>query len=307
MIFLVNRSFTSLRGFTTVVERTHDKLSIQYEKSFTDTDGETYTYTYNASTISLDYLKSRKDFADYTSFGLYARESVLTNINMVTDLFEMAEKNGWLVSGLKKRLSQLFRGAENKYPYSATNLINLTAATLGSKSDYRGLRTVVSGSRLLRFFVPFTDMDFTKFPVVVALGPNNELVCNEDTQVLDNDNDILHPDMSTWLLENTTIPNIELESEDKNNYISNDITKGTKITVKLIDRYDHGLIMNHPTTIYLENINGYISKNRVVINPETGLGSFAVYGLGLDEDETVEVKAGFKYYTGLTHNVYTVK
>lgn len=307
MIFLVNRSFTSLRGFATKVERTPDKLSIKYEKTYTDPDNQSYTYTYNASTITLDYLKSRKDFADYTSFGLYARESVLTNVNMITDLFEMAEKNHWLVNGLKNRLAQLFKDAENKYPYSATNLINLTATTLNSKSDYRGIRTVVSGSRLLRFFVPFTDMDFTQFPVVVAVGPGNNFYCNEDTQILDNDNNILHPDMDPWILENTVIPKIELVSENKNKTISNDITKGTKVTVKLLNKYDNSVITNHPSTIYLENINGYISKNRVNINPETGTATFNVFGLGLDENDTVEIKAGFKYYTGLAKATYTVK
>ena len=307
MIFLVNRSFTSLRGFTTVIERTPDKLSIKYEKTYTDPDNQSYTYTYNASTITLDYLKSRKDFADYTSFGLYARESVLTNVNMITDLFEMAERNHWYVNGLKNRLAQLFKDADNKYPYSATNLINLTATTLSSKSDYRGIRTVVSGSRLLRFFVPFTDMNFTQFPVVVALCPGSNFNCNEDTQLLDNDNDILHPDMDPWILENTIIPKIELESENKDKSISNDINKSTKITVRLLNKYDSSPVIDHPSTIYLENINGYISKNRVVVDPETGTATFNVLGLGLDKDDTVEIKAGFKYYTGLAKATYIVK
>ncbi|EME69934.1 hypothetical protein H261_11034 [Paramagnetospirillum caucaseum] len=51
------------------------------------------------------------------------------------------------------------------------------------------------------------------------------------------------------------------------------------------------------STVFLEEVNGYLPKRRVdLVN---GVGQFRVGALGLVSGDTVRVKAGFRFYTGL--------
>lgn len=301
MIYLVKRSLTSLRGFTTTFIRKPDMLIIKYQKTYTDPDGEQYTYTYNASSITLNYLKSRNDFKDYSSFGLYTRDTVLENLGYITDIFDTAKNGSWSVADLKGKLTSLFEYSINGYPYSATNLVNLTAITMESRSDFRGIRTIVSGTRLMRFFVPFTNMDFTKMPIVVALCPGNEFVCNEDTELISNDDNIVHPAMESWMKKNSVLPTLRfsINGEITNEYeLIGD--PATTVTVELVDEYTNKIITGYETEIYLEHVNGFVPYDRVRINPETGTGQFNVSGYGMIPGDTFRVKAGFRYYPGVT-------
>jgi hypothetical protein len=51
------------------------------------------------------------------------------------------------------------------------------------------------------------------------------------------------------------------------------------------------------STVYLEEVNGYLPKRRVDLTG--GVGQFRVGALGLAAGDTVRVKAGFRFYTGL--------
>lgn len=311
MIYLIKRSLTSLRGFTTTFIRKPDLLIIKYQKSYTDPDGEQYTYTYNASNITLNYLKSRNDFKDYSSFGLYTRETVLENLNMITYLFETAETNKWATATLKEKLGNLFQNAINGYPYSATNLINMSATTLESRCDFRGIRTVVSGTRLLRFFVPFTNMNFTQMPIVVALCPGNDFVTSEQTEVISNDNEIIHDAMIPWMKEHSVMPSIRfvINGTPIKNNKSNDTfaiynTTPLVVEVELIDAFTDNVLTGYDTEIYLEHVNGYVPYDRVRINPNTGRGEFVISSRDMLPNSTIKVKAGFRYYPGISEIIF---
>ena len=50
------------------------------------------------------------------------------------------------------------------------------------------------------------------------------------------------------------------------------------------------------STVFLEEVNGYLPKRRVdLVN---GMAQFRVGALGLINGDTVRVKAGFRFYTG---------
>ncbi len=51
------------------------------------------------------------------------------------------------------------------------------------------------------------------------------------------------------------------------------------------------------STVFLEEVNGYLPKRRVDLTG--GVGQFRVGALGLVAGDTVRVKAGFRFYTGL--------
>lgn len=64
--------------------------------------------------------------------------------------------------------------------------------------------------------------------------------------------------------------------------------------VRVVDA--NGTPLNRDVTLYLENVNGYLPKNRV--QTSGGQATVKMMTVGLDAGDKVRLKAGFKFYSG---------
>ena len=66
------------------------------------------------------------------------------------------------------------------------------------------------------------------------------------------------------------------------------------VDVQLINSYTKEPLRKS-CEVYLEKVNGYLPKNRIILD-ENGHGQFAFYPLLLETGDTMRVKAGFRFF-----------
>lgn len=304
MIYQFNRNLISLRKSEYIINRNPNVISLQIFREYKDPNKETFRHYFKDVNIKRSELLERADYVDSSLFGFYVRESTLDNLEGIALIFDQAEELNWTVQDLKQRLEEALQYSINNFPLTAYTIVNMTAITEQAKSNLINMRNIVSGIRLMQFFVPFTDMKFDQMPLSIVAYPDAKVTANEEITLLNNDTIIGNEKIMPWIKENSIVPDLEFSADGVTRAVDDEIVVApdqyVDVTLKLVHNYTRELITGHPVQLFLENINGYLPKNRLIIDADTGKVKFRVGALGLTDGDNIRIKVGFRYYTGVS-------
>lgn len=299
-MFIVKRHITCFRKCKLTVTRDNDKLSYKVTRTHTDATGNTYTFNMFNTIISFaDDISNRSDFTDYVQYGLYARNESLTNLDDVANIFDMAGENTWTVADLKTAINHLLGGTYDTSPLSSAHLVNMTAASLATKTNLNGLRNVIPGTRLLHMLFPLKTTPLSTVPLSVAAYPGSDVSTTEEIISSESDAILTNSVITEWTINNNITPSIKITSDTDT--VAKD--KNVTLNVTVTDTKTGDPILG-TVELYVEHINGYVPYSRLLV--VDGVASLPVSAMLMQPDDTIRIKLGFKYYTNMCEKTLTV-
>jgi hypothetical protein len=178
----------------------------------------------------------------------------------------------------------------NTQEVPASNLVSIFAKTLNDKS--RALFSPSSGVGVsFGIFVPFTGATIDDCTIVISDMPDNSV---QDGITITNTNDGPVPVVSVArdVFIEQLVAGIQVTPSTTAPSAGDDIT----LTVTCSDPEVH--------SIYVEPRSGIVNKTKV--NLTNGVGSLIVKTGDLVSGDDVEIKFGYKYYTGVTKYLVTL-
>lgn len=299
-MFVIKRHITAFRNCKMTVNRTPAELTYAISRTYTDQAGNTYTYNFINEKYTLSDLAARPDFTDYVTYGLYIRETNLSNLDVIAQLFDQAIEYKWLAADLKSKISELFTYAFNTKPLNAVHFVNITAMTLPTRNSLGGLRNVMSGTRLIQLFIPFKDCPFTKMAMSIAAYPGMDITSSEEIVSIQKDKLTEDETVLSWLKANGGLPAFKLDGPEA-------IAVDDKVTLllSLVNTFDGTSYKDKKVTAYVELVNGYCPYSRIEVTGNEAT-SIPVRALDMTAGDTIKLKVGFKYYPGVTEHTCTV-
>jgi len=138
------------------------------------------------------------------------------------------------------------------------------------------------------FNVPFADSTFDECSVTVNLFPQTGKCF---VYGLPPEDIIESPYSSSGLVRELVVfPRLTVSGPDA-------VPSGSDVEFQVQVTDAQGTPLTHDATIYLESVNGLLPKNR--IRTSGGTATVKVLTTGLDAGDTVRLKAGFKFYSGI--------
>lgn len=297
MLFLIRKEFSYLRPFILSFRRDPDNIWVKYIHRALVQDREE-DFTVWGFHLNRQELMKRKDYEEWTNYAMHAQPYDLEYMNNVAKTINSFASAGEPRDGIEIALRQHHRryGTINRNGY----LINLTGTSYLNRADSTESHVYVPAYRLFHFFIKFRDDDFTKMPMTLISDPECFVDSEEET---------LHTRHSTHLYQMYDNPKIKeviwrpmLRLSAETDRVEAD--RDVEVRLELYKEFDNDLIRDKSPTVYLEAVNGYLPKTRVV--PKDGSALFKYRALGLEPGDTMRVKAGFHRFTGMSELEFKV-
>lgn len=297
MLFLIRKEFSYLRPFILSFRRDPDNIWVRYVHR-AEVCGREEDFVVWGFHLNRQMLMQRKDYEEWTNYAMHAQPYDLEYMVSVARTIDSLASQGHPREGIEIVLRQQHRryGTINRNGY----LINLTGTSLANRADSTESHVYVPAYRLFHFFIKFRDDDFMQMPMTLISDPE----C-----LVDSEEETLHTRHSTHLYQmydNPKIreviwrPFVRLSAETQEVKADQDI----EVRLDLIKEFDNTLIRDKNPVVYLEAVNGYLPKTRVV--PVDGSVRFKYRALGLEPGDTMRVKAGFHRFTGMSELEFKV-
>lgn len=299
-MFIVKRHITCFRKCKLTVTRDDTQLIYKVSRTYTDPNGETYTFSMFNTTLSLEKdIITRHDFTDYVQYGLYAKDESLKNLDDVANIFDMAEDNTWSIENLKEIINKLLGGIYDTSPLSSAHILNMTAMSLLTKTNLSGLRNMVSGTRLLHMFFPLKTTPLSKLPLSVAVYPGSDINTTEEVISSESDAILTNSNIVEWTKNNCVVPVVSIVSDIST--VAKD--KSIVLDIEVTDK-SSGKLLSDNIELYVEHVNGYVPYTKLLVIE--GVAKLPVSAMLLQPDDTIKIKLGFKYYTNMCEKTITV-
>lgn len=297
MLFLIRKEFSYLRPFILSFRRDPDNIWVRYVHRTLVEDREEDFIVWGFH-LNRQALMQRKDYEEWTNYAMHAQPYDLEYMNSVVRTIDSFAANGTPRDGIEIALRQKHRryGTINRNGY----LINLTGTSLANRADSTESHVYVPAYRLFHFFIKFKDDDFMQMPMTLISDPQCFIDSEEET---------LHTRHSTHLYQMYDNPKIReviwrpllrLSAETQEVKADQDV----EVRLDLIKEFDNTLIRDKSPVVYLEAINGYLPKTRVI--PKNGSVAFKYRALGLEPGDEMRVKAGFHRQPGMAELTFKV-
>lgn len=290
MLFLIRKEFSYLRPFILYFRRDPDNVIVKYiHRAMVcgrEEDFDVWGFHLNRQS-----LMQRKDYEEWTNYAMHAQPYDLEYMNVVARTIDSLAATGTPRDGIEVVLRQKHRryGTINRNGY----IINLTGTSLANRADSTESHVYVPAYRLFHFFIKFKDDDFMKMPMTLISDPECYIDSEEET---------LHTRHSTHLYQMYDNPKIkeviwrpQLRLSSETNEVQSD--QDVEVKLELYKEFDNTLIKDKSPVVYLEAVNGYLPKTRVI--PKNGSVTFKYRALGLESGDTMRVKAGFHRQLGM--------
>lgn len=297
MLFLIRKEFSYLRPFILSFRRDPDNIWVKYvhRALVQDRPEDFVVWGFH---LNRQALMQRKDYEEWTNYAMHAQPYDLEYMNTVAKTIDSLAAAGEPRDGIEVVLRQEHRryGTINRNGY----LINLTGTSYANRADSTESHVYVPAYRLFHFFIKFRDDDFMKMPMTLISDPECFVDSEEET---------LHTRHSTHLYQMYDNPKIREVIWRPLLRLSSELSEvepdgEVQVRLDLIREFDDTLIMDKNPVVYLEAVNGYLPKTRVV--PVDGSAVFKYRALGLEKGDTMRVKAGFHRFTGMSELEFKV-
>lgn len=307
-LFVIKKDYGFLHFCNVYFTRMEDSIRLKFTRTYTDpTSKETIEFKILNVEVNREDLLSRNDFKDVSEYGVFVRMVSVSDIARISNNFIYAEEQQWSINEVQKMMEgfELYV-SQSRIVY--TYLLNATCATMAQKVNLGELHTMSSGIRLLYFTVPFTSgFDFKNTPIVLSIPATaKSLHIDESFKEIAEGDGILTTGMMNEFASNKELlkPSLQLRFTNSEETVKAITVKATdnnvpiSITARLTNAGDNSTLFKE-TEIILENINGYLPKNRVTIDPTTGEATFTIIPMHLSAGDFIRVKCGFFYYSGI--------
>ena len=296
MLFVIKKSFNYLKPFIIQVDKHPDIITVKYVTRVL-IDDKVEDFTVWGFKLDRNELLKRKDYHDYSHMAIHAKEYDLSYMNICDkQIREMASYNyprDYIEYKLKEDHTRY--GTINRNGY----LINLTGASFINRVDTTEAHVHVSLFRMFHFFVKFRECTFDEMPITISMDPDSKLECNEPIVRC------RHGVHMYQMYDNEKIKSIIWRPVPK--IIAPDTVKPDetiKCQIQLYRQFYNDLVPgNHE--LFLEGVNGYLPKTRIMV--KDGYGECKYIALGLEPGDTMKLKVGFKKYPGLDEKIIHVE
>lgn len=312
MIYIYKNNLNPLKKFSLKINKTKNNFSISLYRKYKDLKNNEFVYTCLERTITKNELKNRNDFVDFSEFGLYLSHASITNISLISELFDFAEEYHWDAETLKMKIKKfLSKFSSEIIPVGYTTLINITKTKFIFNEEESFINNLISSVKILHFFVPFISMTMDQYPLIISsfndepIETTNRIEFSNKNSILDNE--IIHIWMKSM---NIPIPMIGI-TEDKVTRISEisipqNSTK--KFYLRLFDKLTGNDIINYPTTIFINYENGFINKTKIDFNYQNrSKANFILDTKHLSVNDKIFLYPRFTYLNKSTETVIIIK
>lgn len=307
-LFVIRKQVYFTKPFIVHVDIKPTSISLKYIKRIQINDK---IIDFDLFTCYLDIyeLRKRNDWKSHSRFGVhlkdYDAQALMLSSKIIDDLISQGMTNKEDIEKILI-LHSSRPGTVNRHGY----LINSTAYVQNSKPFSVYEHALLPDPRIFAFYLKFEDSYFDEIMVNISIDRYAELESNCNEIQINNTSELRTTYKDDEFIQDIVwLPTFEL-STDKNfndGFFIDNCCKPNEyktIYIRMINEHTKKPI-EKSEIVYLENINGYLPKNRIKLN-SLGEGSFKFYANGLDSGDIMTVKAGFKYFTNkdeLTINV----
>lgn len=330
ILFVIRKEMNILRPFVIQVIREPDLIQVSYVYR-TKVKDKLEDFHILGFKLTRDFLEKRPDWKDGTQFGMHLKSY---DFDYMHSCVQMIQK--FIDLGMDKATIEVMV-ATHMPRYNTINrngyLINISAASLVGRISSVEAHALIPAFRLINWVQKLKSTPFTECCVNLAADPACEVeilsgdrhqdICNsseiykdlihKDEQIK---NQVWRPKLKltqqkfeyrgVWVNEQGK-PNSGTEiTEDKIYPVVNLCApygeclpnRDVIFDIQLVREW-YGDDVHAPAEVYLEAVNGYLPKTRLILD-EHGHATFKFKALGLDAGDEMRVKAGFCFMPGIT-------
>lgn len=296
--FVVRKEMAFLRPFIVQVERNERDVLVKYVKRCKLADGTVADFNVYGFMFEYAELCKRPDWKDYCQYGVHFKQYDADYMNLVAKAIDQMVDQGMSKESIIHSLKTLYprHHTVNRNGY----LINISSALQNGRVSSVEGHALIPAYRMLNWTSKFKDSKFTEVMMSLNIDPACQLEINAGNRVVEVINStqiyqkLMQVDRDIYLTVwrprlQICLDNFEFD-EQFNCLVAN---CGIQCITEL-----HGELAPHAAEVYLEAVSGYLPHTRVFLNQD-GFGKFRVLAFGIKDGETIRVKAGFRYQSGL--------
>lgn len=300
-IFVIRKQYYFTRPFIIKLNVTEDIVELSYVRRFEINDKLEEFELFNCYLNRFELMK-RNDWKDNSKFSVHLKEWDIEAILMRNRILEDAIVNQHFTDrdSIEKYLNIHAgrKGTVNRNGY----LVNISALLQNGRIPSTEDHAFFPGHRVFNFFLKFKDSKFTELFLSIPIDPDACIVHNCREIRMYNSTEL-----KTKWKNNHEIQSRVWQPQFKLTTKSTEVShkENAEINVQLINSYT-GEEIHHSCDVYIENVNGYLPKNRITLD-ENGRGSFKMYPLLLEPGDAVKVKVGFRYFPAKQEILFSIK
>lgn len=321
-IFVVRKEMMFLRPFCVKVIRTPEMIDVEYVRRHV-INGKVEDFYIYGYRLELEKLRKRVDWKDCTQYGIHFKDYDCSYMQTRSDFIDECVASGM-------RAEDIRVAAEQAYPrYGTVNrngyLFNISSFLQNGRVTSLEGHALFAAHRMLNFTIKFKDSTFDKIMVSMNIDPACGFEINEGNEVIEVINSMeiyrkLRKERED-IKDLVWRPKLKMSFSNKNRFRFPELTyhqlksmvddlgdpipdtaqilpdSCVTISMQLVREWDM-TPYQHAAEVYLEAVNGYLPKNRIMLD-ENGHATFKAMSLGLEPGDTMRIKAGFRYNTGI--------
>lgn len=294
-LFVIRKEMDILRPFVIQVRREPELIEVRYVYR-TKIKDQLEDFLILGFRVTKEDLSKRNDWKDYTQYGMHLKSYDIDYMYSCVRLIQESVDRGFT----REVIEDLLHSHLPRYNTINRNgyLINISAASMTGRISSVEAHAIIPAYRLINWVQKLRSTPFTECCVNLAADPACEVeILSGDTYVpICNSSEIykslIHKDDK--IKQQVWRPKLLLtELSSKHTQMGPQITIGVQLT-----REWYGDAVKAPAELYLESVNGYLPKTRLMLN-ENGYGIFTIVGLYLNVDDEIWCKVGFRYMKGI--------
>lgn len=298
-LFVIRKQVYFTRPFIVHVEIQEDFIELKYIKRVI-INGKITDFDLFTCYLDRNELSKRNDWKDHSRFGIHLKSYDVEAILFASKLIDTFIHQGMTDKEYIEKMLSVYAsrpGTVNRHGY----LINSTAYVQNSKPFSVYEHALLPDPRIFSFYLRFKDSKFTEIMVNISIDRKAKIESNCEEILINNTSELRTTYKDDEKIQSVVwLPDFILSCDTKE-CKPNDIKN---INIQLINGYTKKPVLKS-VEVYLDNINGYLPKNRIILD-DTGKGSFKFMSTGLDIGDYMTVKCGFRYFTNkkeLTINI----
>ena len=324
ILFVIRKEMNILRPFVIQVTREPDLIQVSYVYR-TKVKDKLEDFHILGFKLTRDFLEKRPDWKDGTQFGMHLKsydfDYMHSCVQMIQKFIDLGMDKATIEVAVATHMPRYNTINRNGY------LINISAASLTGRISSVEAHALIPAFRLINWVQKLKSTPFTECCVNLAADPacEVEILSGDRHQDICNSSeiykDLIHKDEQ--IKNQVWRPKLKLTQQPvtysvRNGQPSRTISQltprsdydrveqtGTMFAdgyvtfdIQLVREW-YGDDVHTPAEVYLEAVNGYLPKTRLMLD-EHGHATFKFKALGLDAGDEMRVKAGFCFMPGIT-------
>lgn len=289
-VFVIRKQYNFTKPFIVQLTVTDDIVELRYIRRFLINNKLEEFELFNCYLNRFELMK-RNDWKDNSKFSVHLKtwdiEAILMKNRILEDLIINKNFNDRNDIETILNIHAGRKGTVNRNGY----LVNISALLQNGRIPSTEDHAFFPGHRVFNFFLKFKDSKFTELFLSIPIDPETTIEHNCREIRMYNSTEL-----KTKWKNNSDIQSKVWQPQFRVNCDKTEINcnEYAEVNVQLINSYTKEDI-NKSCEVYLENINGYLPKNRITLD-NNGFGKFKIYPLYLDPGDKIKIKIGFRYF-----------